>query len=291
MPSCNDMVLLITLAYSALDIRSEWATFTTCRKPVHQWLLTSYAFVIAFRVLHSIGTQSSNIEGEFLVNLRLKGTMPQLMMLATWLVVMPGFSVWTVTGTFWTWEVWSHSPQCLPSQFLWFSMLWQVVSFFWIVAHFVLGFVALSREWNLRRTEADLRALEDPDTVSRWGAVSQLQSGTSGFGETRVSNRHRPGLSPAQIGALSGLRLHTSDCQSCASEECPICLAEFHDFETLRQLPNCVHSFHKSCIDLWLLQSASCPLCKVEVPRHAPAVISRRSLSKKSALEGMSFYV
>lgn len=272
-PSCNDLVLLITLFYSALDIQSEWMTFSTCQKPVHRWLLTSYAFVLAFRLFHGLGSRStSTAEGEFLVNLRLKGTMPQLMLYATWLVAMPGFSIWTVVGTFWTWEVYNHSPQCLPAQFLWFSVLWQLVSYSWILAHFVLGFVALSRERRLRLAEADLRALEDPETLSRWGVVSQLQSDSpmsmSGLGGAR--GRHgrsiRPGLSPTEINALGGIRLQP-DRQGCASDECPICLAELHAGETLRRLPNCVHAFHRSCIDLWLLQSATCPLCKVEVPR------------------------
>lgn len=273
MLSCNDMVLLVTLAYSAIDIRSEWVTFSTCRKPVHQWLLTSYAFVIAFRLLHGLGSRSStsSIEGEFLVNLRLKEAMPQLMLYATWFIVMPGFSVWTVAGTFWTWEVWGRSPECLPSQFLWFSMLWQLVSYIWILAHLVLAFVALSREWRLRSVEADLRALEDPETLERWGAVSQMQSESPmvGFGgpRGRRSRGSRLGLSPAEIRALGGIRIQADrHCGGC--EECPICLGELQVGDTLRQLPKCVHSFHRSCIDLWLLQSAACPLCKSEVPRH-----------------------
>jgi hypothetical protein len=153
-------------------------------------------------------------------------------------------------------------------------MLWQLVSFAWILAHIGLGCVALSREWKLRLAEADLRAMEDPDTVSRWGVVSQLQSDTAMTGAPE-----RLGLSPSEIAALGGVKVHETDyfsdfncdlsssCVSC--EECPICLADFTEGETLRQLPNCVHSFHRSCIDLWLLQSPSCPLCKVEVPRRS----------------------
>lgn len=276
MLSCNDMVLLVTLAYSAFDIQSEWATFSTCRKPVHQWLLTSYVFVLTFRLFHSLGSHSSSssTEGEFLVNLRLKGAMPQLMLYATWFVVMPGFSIWTVAGSFWTWEVYNHSPQCLPSQFLWFTILWQLVSYIWIVAHLVLGFVALSREWHLRSSEADLRALEDPETLERWGAVSQLQS--DGGSRSRLGKTSRLGLSPAEIRGLGGIS--QAECQSCASEECSICLAELQANETLRELPNCVHTFHRSCIDLWLLQSASCPLCKtdVEVTVNAKTDMPRR---------------
>jgi len=286
MPHCNDLVLLATLSYSAVDIQSEWATFSTCRQPVHQWLLASYALLLSFRLVHSVGSQSSAsaTEGEFLINLRLKETMPQLMLYATWFVVMPAFLVWTVAGTFWTWDVWNHSPECLPAQFLWFTVLWQVVSYFWIATHLVIGFVALSRERRLRSIESDLRALEDPETVERWGVVSQLQSESAMSGSIALRGRHghstRPGLSPAQIGALGGIgQVEDPSDPFTDPEECSVCLADLHPGETLRHLPNCTHCFHRSCIDLWLLQSASCPLCKVEVSVSRPPPTTRKAES------------
>lgn len=281
MPAWNDMVLFATLSYSAFDIRSEWETFSTCRQPVHLWLLASYILLITFRVVHSVGSRSSasTTEGEFLVNLRLKETMPQLMLFATWFVVMPGFTVWTVAGSFWTWHVWNHSSDCLPPQFLWFTLLWQVVSYFWIAAHLVIGCVALWRERKLRLVEADLRALEDAETVERWGNVSQLQSESASSPRFTLRGRNgrnlRPGLSPAEIGALGGV-IEASPSSYNDSDECSVCLAELQHGEMLRCLPNCVHSFHRSCIDLWLLQSATCPLCKVEVSRHQAPDASRQ---------------
>lgn len=294
LPSCNDVVLLVTLFYSALDIRSEWATFSTCRKPVHQWLLASYALIIIFRILHTVGNNSAQAQtessaGEFLMNLRLKGKLPQFLLYVTWFIVMPGFAIWTVAGTLWTWEVWSYTSQCLPPQFMWFSLLWQLVSYLWIAAHFAIGFVALSRERRLRMAEADLRALEDPDTLLRWGAVSELQS-EGLLREPRGGQGERPGLSPAEISALGGIwqqetpsscSLQNQDC-----EECPICLLDIQPGDSLRRLPSCTHSFHRSCIDLWLLQSATCPLCKVDVPRCCP----KPSAANACTVEG-SFFV
>lgn len=50
-------------------------------------------------------------------------------------------------------------------------------------------------------------------------------------------------------------------------ERCAICVEDFKDGDRLRVLP-CEHSFHKECIDEWLINhSALCPLCKFEVPR------------------------
>ncbi|GLJ38557.1 hypothetical protein SUGI_0786170 [Cryptomeria japonica] len=44
--------------------------------------------------------------------------------------------------------------------------------------------------------------------------------------------------------------------------ECSICLSEFAENEVCKLLPNCNHSFHTECIDMWLFSHDSCPLCK-----------------------------
>mmetsp|Transcript_90347 Transcript_90347/g.292436 ORF Transcript_90347/g.292436 Transcript_90347/m.292436 type:complete len:558 (+) Transcript_90347:141-1814(+) len=44
-------------------------------------------------------------------------------------------------------------------------------------------------------------------------------------------------------------------------QQCMVCLAEFAEGESLRQL-GCDHLFHRQCIDEWLRRSAACPICK-----------------------------
>ncbi|CAA0823983.1 RING-H2 finger protein ATL1 [Striga hermonthica] len=46
------------------------------------------------------------------------------------------------------------------------------------------------------------------------------------------------------------------------SSKCVVCLNEFRNQETLRVLPKCGHAFHVDCIDIWLVSSSSCPLCR-----------------------------
>ncbi|CAN0900632.1 RING-H2 finger protein ATL32 [Linum grandiflorum] len=47
--------------------------------------------------------------------------------------------------------------------------------------------------------------------------------------------------------------------------QCTVCLAEYHQGEMLRILPYCGHSFHVTCIDLWLQQHATCPICRISL--------------------------
>ena len=46
-----------------------------------------------------------------------------------------------------------------------------------------------------------------------------------------------------------------------SNEICSICLQIFSENEILSQLP-CQHKFHNSCINSWLNNNQSCPLCR-----------------------------
>ncbi|KAJ8922524.1 hypothetical protein NQ315_007554 [Exocentrus adspersus] len=64
------------------------------------------------------------------------------------------------------------------------------------------------------------------------------------------------------------------DCECCA-----ICIEPYKLSETLRLLP-CGHEFHKSCIDPWLLEHRTCPMCKMDILKHYGLVIScKRTLT------------
>ncbi|KAG9449185.1 hypothetical protein H6P81_009150 [Aristolochia fimbriata] len=47
--------------------------------------------------------------------------------------------------------------------------------------------------------------------------------------------------------------------------ECAVCLSRFEDTEVLRLLPKCKHAFHINCVDRWLENHSSCPLCRYKV--------------------------
>lgn len=256
--SCNDAVLVLSLCYLSLDMQLEWEYFAGCRRPIHKWLLVSYGLIVASRVVYVGGTiLATQDSGDFLLNLRPKETTMRVLMSLTWLVILPFFTIWTVLGTSWLSDIHHFTPHCLPNGVhLWFLAIWQLLSYFWIIIHCGLGIVAWFLERKVRKAEGDLRQIEDADVLARWGQVSRLHGYTS---LTRMSTAG--GLTPSQIGCLPCEILGNDSIE----EECPICLNILHPGDAVRQLTSCSHTFHRSCIDLWLLRRADCPLCKRDV--------------------------
>lgn len=256
----NDGILLVSLLYSSVDLQFEWESFNTCNRPIHMWLLTSYGCVIIFRLAHLLGMNNASNSSEFLLDLRQKNWLPRAMASFTWTLALPFFVCWTFLGTKWLVNVMNVTPQCVPTEMhLWFAIFWLALCYIWIIIHVALGTVAWLLERRLQRAEGDLRQLETDDVISRWGQVSRLQDYTS------LSTGQQVGLSPGQINALSGslFVMAGASCEEGYQEtECSICLNEFEEGEIIRRLGSCGHSFHKSCVDLWLLRRADCPLCK-----------------------------
>ncbi|KAE8671054.1 putative clathrin assembly protein [Hibiscus syriacus] len=74
------------------------------------------------------------------------------------------------------------------------------------------------------------------------------------------------GFSVKQLRKLPQLRFsqETTDGHS-ESDTCAICLDEFNQGQWCRNLVGCGHLFHRRCLDSWLIQVTSCPICRTRV--------------------------
>jgi len=240
-----------------------WDAFGGCHFPIHVWLLVSAISIYALRFANQFGQSSaSSASGarNFLLDLRQKdGSLAKLLLRFTWLIAAPFFVVWTMVGTWWLAQTLEHTPDCMPEGgHTWLVYTWQVLSYAWILVHAVLGRRALLLEARLREAESNLRQLGDADTIARWGEDFSQLSGIQSLPALT-------GLTPLELGSLPGAASWSGDQEGC---DCPICLAGFNEGDKIRALCDCQHTFHRSCIDLWLLRRAECPLCKRTVSTH-----------------------
>ncbi|KAK7276411.1 hypothetical protein RIF29_17550 [Crotalaria pallida] len=72
------------------------------------------------------------------------------------------------------------------------------------------------------------------------------------------------GLEPETIKKLP-IVLHQASKDQDSACECCICLSAFRDGEKLKKLPGCEHCFHCECVDKWLMNHSSCPLCRASL--------------------------
>lgn len=257
----KDVMLVVSLGYLSFDLFQTWNGFQSCPTPIHKWLMGSYLILLTSRLMSMAAAQlSSKKPAAVFLNLRQTNASLRIMVRLTWWVSVPLMVIWSFFGSIFTWRVITEAPKCMPSglHFV-FVTLWQVMCFIWVAIYCSLGALAWLLERRLQQTERDLRDIADDDTQMRWGSVANLQGYTS-----LPSRMATKGMTPSAIHGLPGKSLCTSELAA-KEQDCPICLNMLQVDESVRRLEGCGHTFHRSCVDLWLLRSSACPLCKATV--------------------------
>jgi len=76
--------------------------------------------------------------------------------------------------------------------------------------------------------------------------------------------RKRKGKAPAAAAAQE---------EACCC--CPVCLDGYGDTDVVRVLPDCGHLFHRACVDPWLRQRPTCPVCRTSpLPSPMPTPLA-----------------
>ncbi|XP_074568558.1 RING-H2 finger protein ATL67-like [Curcuma longa] len=77
------------------------------------------------------------------------------------------------------------------------------------------------------------------------------------------------GLEPVTVASFPTKKFGAHPFSSGQDTQCTVCLAEYQEKDVLRILPFCGHTFHVICIDVWLKQHSTCPVCRISL-RDSP---------------------
>ncbi|KAI3950489.1 hypothetical protein MKW92_017561 [Papaver armeniacum] len=98
----------------------------------------------------------------------------------------------------------------------------------------------------------------------RRAALRQFAIG-GGTAQIRLSEQEpKRGLNPSVIASLPSFVYKQVDYHTDHTIECSVCISSLEDEEIARILPNCNHTFHAECIDMWLVTHSTCPICRME---------------------------
>ncbi|KAL6967563.1 E3 ubiquitin-protein ligase sdir1 [Sarracenia purpurea var. burkii] len=133
-----------------------------------------------------------------------------------------------------------------------------------------LQLALLDREFDDLDYET-LRAL-DIENASTTCSMSDEEINSLPVHKYKVTDSPSEGSSLQQVSSSSASPetqedLKKADSNKKASEDeltCTICLEQVNRGELVRSLP-CLHQFHANCIDPWLRQQSTCPVCKLAV--------------------------
>uniref|UniRef100_A0A803N732 RING-type domain-containing protein n=1 Tax=Chenopodium quinoa TaxID=63459 RepID=A0A803N732_CHEQI len=122
---------------------------------------------------------------------------------------------------------------------------------------------------NLSTLERGVHGV-DPPIVANFPAKK--------YGDTYFSSAESGQLCGGCLSNIFTSLVYGTDLTTCTCR-CSICLAEYHKEDVLRILPYCGHYFHIKCIDIWLLQHCTCPVCRISL---------RETSEKKRSMQLMS---
>ena len=146
--------------------------------------------------------------------------------------------------------------------------------------------------WLAHRGVFDaFRGLEGLEGLESFESFEALLAATlrgEGAGRPRESGAGDEALArmPTRVFSKKNARKVGSDAPPTPRDEtptCAICMCDAEEGDTLRRLP-CGHEFHQNCVDRWLTDHRTCPMCKSDVVQGARAESSenRRSATRSA---------
>ncbi|KAJ8905682.1 hypothetical protein NDN08_002187 [Rhodosorus marinus] len=132
---------------------------------------------------------------------------------------------------------------------------------------------SLSRGWNVRRRNRSLFGSGPHPTAAQQIRVLEFIDDLT-YEEMLALEEHMgkviKGLTEEELDSIPTENVCTHDQERLDEEKaCSICLEDLLEDEVVRRL-RCDHVFHVRCVDSWLRENKTCPVCKVEVVPSVP---------------------
>lgn len=104
--------------------------------------------------------------------------------------------------------------------------------------------------------------------LSRAAAAAGRATGDAFVVQSYNVERGIHGLEPSVVTSFPTVKLGDGGPQRPPAQEesqCTVCLEEYEAKDVVRVLPACGHAFHAPCIDAWLRQHPTCPVCRASL--------------------------
>jgi hypothetical protein len=101
----------------------------------------------------------------------------------------------------------------------------------------------------------------------RWYLVQRSARQDAAEVATVVEPEKKPpmGLDADAIAALPEFTYRKEDADGEEERECTVRLGAMAEGGTAWRLLSCMHIFHRGCVDVWLREHSTCPVCRVKV--------------------------
>ncbi|XP_062223194.1 putative RING-H2 finger protein ATL69 [Phragmites australis] len=97
-------------------------------------------------------------------------------------------------------------------------------------------------------------------------AAAADQAGDAFAVSTYNVERRINGLEPSVVTSFPTVKFGDGpEWPPVEESQCTVCLEEYAAKDVVRMLPVCGHAFHAACIDAWLRQHPTCPVCRASL--------------------------
>lgn len=135
------------------------------------------------------------------------------------------------------------------------------------------------------RIRIETMASGDENDVNLFNALfaALINPSRLGGGNNTNATHRSNGLTPDQITDNSTVMSYDNNASANSENQlsstiCSICTLEYEPQQQVRSLDICDHCFHTGCIDRWLADHNTCPLCRAQViPATNPTATPQRT--------------